>query len=61
MKGTISFAEIMSLANFLKRYEGGFIEKNYQSDYDRETISFLQDGMNIELKMNKTAGENADR
>lgn len=32
MKGTISFAEIMSLANFLKRYEGGFIEKNYQSD-----------------------------
>jgi predicted ribosome quality control (RQC) complex YloA/Tae2 family protein len=34
--------------------------EKYQVDYDRETISFLQDGMNIELKMNKTAGENAD-
>ncbi len=32
MRGTISFAEVMSLTKYLERYEGGFIEKNYQSD-----------------------------
>jgi predicted ribosome quality control (RQC) complex YloA/Tae2 family protein len=32
MKGTISFAEVMSLAKYLEKFEGGFIEKNYQGD-----------------------------
>ncbi len=34
--------------------------EKYQIDYDKETISFEEDGMNIELKLNETAGENAD-
>ncbi|MCL5874410.1 MAG: NFACT family protein [Candidatus Thermoplasmatota archaeon] len=37
MSGSISFAEIMSLAGFLSRYEGGFIEKNYLGE---EGLSF---------------------
>ncbi|MEM0133805.1 MAG: NFACT family protein [Thermoplasmatales archaeon] len=32
MKGTISFAEIMSIVKYLEKFEGGFIEKNYQGD-----------------------------
>jgi len=32
----------------------------YSVDYDKETISFVEEGMNIELKINETAGENAD-
>jgi predicted ribosome quality control (RQC) complex YloA/Tae2 family protein len=34
--------------------------EKYKIDYEKETISFEEDGMNIELNMNKTAGENAD-
>ncbi|MCL6002181.1 MAG: NFACT RNA binding domain-containing protein [Candidatus Thermoplasmatota archaeon] len=34
--------------------------EKFQVDYDKETISFTEEGMNIELKMNETAGENAD-
>ena len=32
MKGTISFAEVMSLAKCIGKFEGGFIEKNYQGE-----------------------------
>ncbi|MEM0128405.1 MAG: NFACT RNA binding domain-containing protein, partial [Thermoplasmatales archaeon] len=32
MKGTISFAEIHAIADFLSRYKGGYIEKNYMGD-----------------------------
>lgn len=37
MKGTISFAEIRALQSHLRKYEGGFIEKNY---YGNEGVSF---------------------
>ena len=34
--------------------------EKYRVDYERETISFADDGMEIELRINETAGENAD-
>ena len=37
MKSSLSFAEIMGLAKYLEKYEGGFIEKNY---YGEEGFSF---------------------
>ncbi len=35
-------------------------QDKYKIDYEKETISFVEDGMDIELKMNETAGENAN-
>ncbi len=33
MRGVISFAEIMAIATYLKVYEDGFVEKNYQNGH----------------------------
>ncbi|MCL4333293.1 MAG: NFACT family protein [Candidatus Thermoplasmatota archaeon] len=44
MPGSISFAEIMSLAGYLSRYEGGFIEKNYLSD-EGISLKFRKSGL----------------
>jgi predicted ribosome quality control (RQC) complex YloA/Tae2 family protein len=32
MKGTFSFAEMRAIQSYIKRYEGGFIEKNYSGE-----------------------------
>ncbi|MGC8645824.1 MAG: NFACT RNA binding domain-containing protein [Thermoplasmata archaeon] len=45
MKGTITFAELYSIASFLSRYRGGYVEKNYRSE-DSFSFKFRKSGVN---------------
>ncbi|MGC8562389.1 MAG: NFACT RNA binding domain-containing protein [Thermoplasmata archaeon] len=57
--GEYIMSHLVEVDQLLKK-SGNVDSKKYKVDYERETISFVDDGMNIELKMNETAGENAD-
>ena len=57
--GEFIMSRLGEMDRLLKKWKTVDTEK-YRIDYDKETITFVEDGMNIELKMNETAGENAD-
>lgn len=57
--GEFIMSHLDEMEHLLKKGKDASTEK-YHVDYDKETISFVEGEMNVELKMNETAGENAD-